>query len=75
MRNDLIYSDLSRQAELRSVYLDARKLFLLRVKFVIKTCPLPQTSQMRGENLSRLHVFGNRHDITDALKEQACVAW
>ena len=40
------YSDLSRQAELKYIYPDQRKSFRRRVKVVIKTCPLPQTSQI-----------------------------
>ena len=40
------YSDSSRQAELKYIYPDQRKSFLRRVKVVIKTCPLPQTSQI-----------------------------
>ena len=69
------FSDSSRQAELKYIIPDQRKSFLRRVKVVIKTCPLPQTSQIWGKNLRRLHVFGNGHELFDALKDQSCVAW
>ena len=37
--------------------------------------PLPQTCQIWGKNLRRLHLFGNGHELFDALKDQSWVAW
>ena len=58
------------------IYLSqSKKIISSSRKGVIKTCPLPQRSQIWGKNLRRLHNFGNGHELFDALKDQSCVAW
>ena len=42
---------------------------------VIKIRPLPQTIQIWGKTLRRVHDYGNGHELFDAIKDQPCVAW
>ena len=35
-------------------------------------CLKPHTTQIRGKNHHRLHVFGNGREIFDVLKYQSC---
>ena len=63
-------------SSLTRIYLSwSKKIFSSRLKFVIETCPLPQTSRIWGKNLHRFHNFGNGHERFEALKDQSCVVW
>ena len=37
--------------------------------------PITTNKLNMSKKLRRLHVFGNGHDLFDALEDQACVAW
>ena len=56
-------------------YSRSKKIISSPRKVGIKTCPLPQTSQIWGKNLRHLHDFGNGHELFDALTDQPYVAW
>ena len=56
-------------------YSRSKKIVSSPCEVVIKTCPLPQTSQIWGKTLRRVHGYGNGHELFDAIKDQPCVAW
>ena len=56
-------------------YSRSKKIVSSPREVVIKTCPLPQTSQIWGKTLCRVHDYGNGHELFDAIKDQPCVAW
>ena len=58
------------------IYLSrSEKIFFSPCKSRYQNMPLPQTYQIWGKSLRRLHLFGNGHELFDALKDQSWVAW